>query len=60
MSKKIYSSPEITVTKIQLQSMIALSGVDEDGTSVGFGNRTGSLDGAASRRGGHSLWDDDE
>ena len=60
MSKKIYSSPEITVTKLQLQSLIATSGVSNDGTNIGFGGGTGSLDGAASRRSSHSIWDDED
>ena len=57
MSKKIYTSPEITVTKIQLQSML----MDLSNGNVTFGDGDGDVENdAASRRGGHSLWDDED
>ncbi len=55
MSKKIYSSPEITVTKIQLQSML----MDLSNGTVTFGNDEGEdVGGAAVKSSGYNVWDD--
>ena len=51
MNKKIYSSPETKLVKIQLKTMLStLSGVSENGQTVTFSkDGTGSLDNAAAK-----------
>ena len=50
MNKKIYSSPETKLVKIQLKTMLStLSGVSENGQTVTFGTGTGSVSGAAAK-----------
>ena len=57
--KKIYSTPEVAIVKVELQSIMALSDPDKGFTPTGapsLGEETNS--GNLSR--GGSLWDDDE
>ena len=59
--KKIYNMPDVTITCVELQQMIAISGDPEDSFKTTDASRTldtGISGGNMSR--GNSIWDEEE
>jgi len=60
--KKNYIAPNVEITEIELQQLIAVSGVSSEGKGIGYGgvDEEGTKDPAARRRRRKDVWDDEE
>ena len=57
MKRNQYTTPTILVVMMETGRMIALSGVNEQGTAAGFSKETGSVEEAAVKD-NKNIWDE--
>lgn len=57
MKRTQYTTPTILVVMMETGRMIALSGVNEQGTAAGFSKETGNVEEAAVKN-NNTIWDE--